>query len=93
MGGLSYPKKDKGYSKDEETIKAKGHLGYLLTENFTPEEDDDDSLVASADSQNDDADDADDDGADNVYHAGDIRPEFENKYLPINEPTHEKPSP
>ena len=33
--------------------------------------------------QNDDADDADDDGADNVYHAGDIRPEFENKYLPI----------
>lgn len=88
--GYLIQKKDKGYSKDEETIKAKGHPGYLLTENFTPEEDDDDSLVASADSQNDDADDADDDGADNVYHAGDIRPEFENKYLPINEPTHEK---
>lgn len=88
--GYLIQKKDKGYSKDEEIIKAKGHPGYLLTENFTPEEDDDDSLVASADSQNDDADDADDDGADNVYHAGDIRPEFENKYLPINEPTHEK---
>lgn len=91
--GYLIQKKDKGYSKDEEIIKAKGHPGYLLTENFTPEEDDDDSLVASADSQNDDADDADDaddDGADNVYHAGDIRPEFANKHLPINEPTHEK---
>lgn len=88
--GYLTQKKDKGYSKDEEIIKAKGHPGYLLTENFTPEEDDDDSLVASADSQNDDTDDADDDGADNVYQKGEIRPEFANKHLPINEPTHEK---
>ena len=28
-----------------------------------------------------------------MYHAGDIRPEFANKYLPINEPTYEKLSP
>lgn len=88
--GYLTQKMDKGYSKDEEIIKAKGHPGYLLTENFTPEEDDDDSLVASADSQNDDTDDANDDAADNAYRAGDIRPEFANKYLPINEPTYEK---
>lgn len=60
----------------------------------------DDDLIASDDSQDDDADGDDDsddlgDGADDaaagkVYHAGNIRPEFENKYLPINEPTHEK---
>lgn len=88
--GYLTQKKDKGYSDKEETIKAKGHQGYLLTEDFTPEDDDDGSLVASADSQNDDTDDADDDGADNVYQKGDIRPEFANKYLPINEPTYEK---
>ena len=87
--GYLIQKNDKGYSKDEETIKKKGHQDYLLTEDFTPEEDDD-SLVASADPQDDGADDADDDGADNVYQKGEIRPEFENKYLPINEPTHEK---
>lgn len=87
--GYLIQKNDKGYSKDEETIKKKGHQDYLLTEDFTPEEDDD-SLVASADPQDDGADDADDDGADNVYQKGEIRPEFENKYLPINEPTYEK---
>lgn len=87
--GYLIQKKDKGYSKDEEIIKAKGHPGYLLTENFTPEEDDDDSLVASADSQDDDAD-TDDDAVENVYQKGDIRPEFANKHLPINEPTYEK---
>lgn len=87
--GYLTQKKDKGYSKDEETIKAKGHQDYLLTEEFIPEDDDDGSLVASADLQDDDAD-ADDDGADNVYQKGDIRPEFANKHLPINEPTYEK---
>lgn len=86
--GYLIQKKDKGYSDKEETIKAKGHQGYLLTKDFTPEEDDDD-LVASAGLQDDDAD-ADDDGADNVYQKGDIRPEFANKHLPINEPTYEK---
>ncbi|MGK8253449.1 transferrin-binding protein-like solute binding protein [Moraxella lacunata] len=86
--GYLTQKMDKGYSNKEETIKAKGHQGYLLTEDFTPEEDDDD-LVASADSQGDDAD-ADDDAIDNVYQKGEIRPEFANKYLPINEPTYEK---
>lgn len=86
--GYLTQKKDKGYSDKEETIKAKGHQGYLLTKDFTPEEDDDD-LVASAGLQDDDAD-ADDDGADNVYQKGDIRPEFANKHLPINEPTYEK---
>lgn len=86
--GYLTQKMDKGYSNKEETIKAKGHQGYLLTEEFTPEEDDDD-LVASAGLQDDDAD-ADDDGADNVYQKGDIRPEFANKHLPINEPTYEK---
>lgn len=86
--GYLIQKNDKGYSNNEETIKKKGHKGYLLTEEFTPEEDDDD-LVASADPQDDDAD-ADDDGADNVYQEGDIRPEFANKHLPINEPTYEK---
>lgn len=85
--GYLIQKKDKGYSDNAETIKAKGHQGYLLTEDFIPEDDDD--LVASADSQNDDTDDADD-GADNVYQKGDIRPEFANKHLPINEPTYEK---
>lgn len=80
--GYLIQKKDKGYSDKEETIKAKGHQGYLLTEEFIPEEDDDD-LTASADPQ-------DDDGADNVYQKGDIRPEFANKHLPINEPTYEK---
>ncbi|WP_411350475.1 transferrin-binding protein-like solute binding protein [Moraxella lincolnii] len=88
--GYLTQKKDKGYSNNAETIKAKGHQGYLLTKDFTPEEDDDGSLVASADLQDDDADDANDDGADNVYQKGDIRPEFANKYLPINEPTYEK---
>lgn len=105
--GYLIQKKDKGYSNKEEIIKEKGHPGYLLTEDFTPEEDDDGSLVASADLQDDDAhgdddliasadpqddgaDDADDDGADNVYQKGEIRPEFANKHLPINEPTHEK---
>lgn len=87
--GYLIQKKDKGYSNNEETIKKKGHQDYLLTENFTPEEDDDDSLVASAGLQDDDTD-ADDDGADNVYQKGDIRPEFANKHLPINEPTYEK---
>lgn len=87
--GYLTQKTDKGYSNDEETIKKKGHQGYLLTKDFTPEDDDDDSLVASTDPQDDDADDTDD-GADNVYHAGDIRPEFANKHLPINEPTYEK---
>lgn len=67
--GYLIQKKDKGYSDKEETIKTKGHQGYLLTEDFTPE---------------------DDDAADNVYHAGEIRPEFANKHLPINEPTYEK---
>lgn len=86
--GYLTQKTDKGYSDKEETIKKKGHQGYLLTEEFIPEDDDDD-LVASADSQNDDTDDADD-GADNVYQKGDIRPEFANKHLPINEPTYEK---
>lgn len=86
--GYLIQKKDKGYSDKEETIKAKGHQGYLLTEEFIPEEDDDD-LTASADLQDDDAD-ADDDGAGNVYQKGDIRPEFANKHLPINEPTYEK---
>lgn len=86
--GYLIQKKDKGYSDKEETIKAKGHQGYLLTKDFTPEDDDDD-LTASNDPQDDDTD-ADDDGANNVYHAGDIRPEFANKYLPINEPTYEK---
>lgn len=86
--GYLTQKKDKGYSDKEEIIKAKGHQGYLLTEDFTLEEDDDD-LVASAGLQDDDAD-ADDDGADNVYQKGDIRPEFANKHLPINEPTYEK---
>lgn len=87
--GYLTQKMDKGYSKDEETIKKKGHQDYLLTKDFTPEEDEDNDLTASDDSQ-DDTDDTDDDGADNVYHAGDIRPEFANKYLPINEPTYEK---
>ena len=87
--GYLTQKTDKGYSNDEETIKKKGHQGYLLTQDFTPEEDDDGSLVASADLQDDDAD-ADDDGADNVYQKGEIRPEFANKHLPINEPTYEK---
>lgn len=86
--GYLTQKMDKGYSKDEKTIKEKGHKGYLLTEDFTPEDDDDD-LTASADLQDDDAD-ADDDGTDNVYQKGDIRPEFANKHLPINEPTYEK---
>ena len=35
--------------------------------------------------QDDDAD-TDDDAAENVYRAGEIRPEFADKYLPINEP-------
>ena len=88
--GYLTQKTDKGYSNDEETIKKKGHQGYLLTQDFTPEEDDDDgSLVASTDPQDDDADDTDD-GAGNVYQKGDIRPEFANKHLPINEPTYEK---
>ncbi|WP_338755685.1 transferrin-binding protein-like solute binding protein [Moraxella lincolnii] len=86
--GYLTQKKDKGYSDKEEIIKAKGHQGYLLTKDFTPEDDDDD-LTASADLQDDDAD-ADDDGANNVYQKGDIRPEFANKHLPINEPTYEK---
>lgn len=86
--GYLIQKKDKGYSNKEEIIKEKGHQGYLLTKDFTPEEDDDD-LTASADLQDDDAD-ADDDGAGNVYQKGDIRPEFANKHLPINEPTYEK---
>ncbi|OAU99418.1 MULTISPECIES: transferrin-binding protein-like solute binding protein [Moraxella] len=88
--GYLTQKKDKGYSNNAETIKKKGHQDYLLTEEFIPEEDDDGSLVASADLQDDDADDANDDGADNVYQKGDIRPEFANKHLPINEPTYEK---
>lgn len=55
----------------------------------------DDDLIASDDSQDDDVDGDDDsddlgDGADNVYQKGEIRPEFANKHLPINEPTHEK---
>ncbi|OAV24760.1 transferrin-binding protein-like solute binding protein [Moraxella catarrhalis] len=87
--GYLTQKMDKGYSKDEETIKKKGHKGYLLTEEFIPEDEDDGSLVASADSQDDDAD-TDDDAVENVYQKGDIRPEFANKYLPINEPTYEK---
>lgn len=87
--GYLTQKTDKGYSNDEETIKKKGHQGYLLTKDFTPEEDDDD-LVASDDSQDDGADDADDDAVENVYQKGDIRPEFANKHLPINEPTYEK---
>lgn len=87
--GYLTQKKDKGYSDKEETIKAKGHKGYLLTEDFNPEDEDDSSLVASDDTQ-DDTDDTDDDAVDNVYRAGEIRPEFANKYLPINEPTYEK---
>lgn len=84
--GYLTQKKDKGYSDNAEIIKKKGHKGYLLTEDFTPEDDDDD-LTASVDPQDDDAD---DDAVDNVYRAGEIRPEFANKYLPINEPTYEK---
>lgn len=87
--GYLTQKKDKGYSNNTETIKAKGHKGYLLTQDFTPEDEDDGSLVASADSQDDDAD-TDDDAVENVYQKGDIRPEFANKHLPINEPTYEK---
>lgn len=87
--GYLIQKKDKGYSDNAEIIKKKGHQDYLLTKEFIPEDDDDD-LTASADLQDDDADDANDDGADNVYQKGDIRPEFANKYLPINEPTYEK---
>lgn len=86
--GYLIQKKDKGYSDKEETIKKKGHQDYLLTKDFTPQEDDDD-LTASAGLQDDDTD-ADDDGAGNVYQKGDIRPEFANKHLPINEPTYEK---
>lgn len=86
--GYLTQKKDKGYSDNAETIKKKGHQDYLLTKEFIPEEDDDD-LVASADLQDDDAD-ADDDAVENVYQKGDIRPEFANKHLPINEPTYEK---
>lgn len=86
--GYLIQKKDKGYSDNAEIIKKKGHQDYLLTKEFIPEDDDDD-LTASAGLQDDDAD-ADDDGADNVYQKGDIRPEFANKYLPINEPTYEK---
>lgn len=112
--GYLTQKKDKGYSKDEETIKKKGLKDYILTEDFIPQDDDDDDdsltasddsqddnthgdddLIASDDSQDDDADGDDDsddlgDGADNVYQKGEIRPEFANKHLPINEPTHEK---
>ena len=117
--GYLTQKKDKGYSKDEDTIKQKGLKDYILTKDFIPQDDDDDDdsltasddsqddnthgdddLIASDDSQDDDADGdddsddlgdgADDDAAGKVYHAGNIRPEFENKYLPINEPTHEK---
>lgn len=87
--GYLTQKMDKGYSNKEETIKEKGHQGYLLTEDFNPEDEDDSSLVASDDTQDDDAD-TDDDAVDNVYRAGEIRPEFANKYLPINEPTYEK---
>lgn len=87
--GYLTQKMDKGYSNNTETIKAKGHKGYLLTEDFNPEDEDDSSLVASDDTQ-DDTDDTDDDAVDNVYRAGEIRPEFANKYLPINEPTYEK---
>lgn len=112
--GYLTQKKDKGYSKDEDTIKKKGLKDYILTEDFIPQDDDDDDdsltasddsqddnthgdddLIASDDSQDDDADGDDDsddlgDGADNVYQKGEIRPEFANKHLPINEPTHEK---
>ena len=50
FGQAILPKKmDKGYSNKEETIKEKGHQGYLLTEDFNPEDDGDDNLVASAD--------------------------------------------
>lgn len=87
--GYLTQKMDKGYSNNTETIKAKGHKGYLLTEDFNPEDEDDSSLVASDDTQ-DDTDDTDDDAVDNVYRAGEIRPEFANKHLPINEPTYEK---
>lgn len=87
--GYLTQKMDKGYSDNVETIKKKGHKGYLLTEDFNPEDEDDSSLVASDDTQ-DDTDDTDDDAVDNVYRAGEIRPEFANKYLPINEPTYEK---
>lgn len=87
--GYLTQKMDKGYSDNTETIKTKGHKGYLLTEDFNPEDEDDSSLVASDDTQ-DDTDDTDDDAVDNVYRAGEIRPEFANKYLPINEPTYEK---
>lgn len=87
--GYLTQKMDKGYSDNVETIKKKGHKGYLLTEDFNPEDDGDDNLVASADPQDDDAD-TDDDAVENVYRAGEIRPEFADKYLPINEPTYEK---
>lgn len=87
--GYLTQKMDKGYSNKEETIKKKGHPGYLLTEDFNPEDDGDDNLIASADPQDDDAD-TDDDAVENVYRAGEIRPEFADKYLPINEPTYEK---
>lgn len=87
--GYLTQKMDKGYSNKEETIKEKGHQGYLLTKDFNPEDDGDDNLVASADPQDDDAD-TDDDAVENVYRAGEIRPEFADKYLPINEPTYEK---
>lgn len=87
--GYLTQKMDKGYSDNAEIIKKKGHQGYLLTQDFTPEDEDDGSLVASADSQDDDAD-TDDDAVENVYQKGDIRPEFANKHLPINEPTYEK---
>ncbi|OAV17301.1 hypothetical protein AO374_1088 [Moraxella catarrhalis] len=87
--GYLTQKMDKGYSNNTETIKAKGHKGYLLTEDFNPEDEDDSSLVAS-DGTQDDTDDTDDDAVENVYRAGEIRPEFADKYLPINEPTYEK---
>lgn len=88
--GYLTQKMDKGYSNKEETIKEKGHQGYLLTKDFNPEDEDDGSLTASDDSQDDDAGDADDDAVENVYQKGEIRPEFADKYLPINEPTYEK---
>lgn len=88
--GYLTQKMDKGYSNKEETIKEKGHQGYLLTQDFNPEDEDDGSLTASDDSQDDDAGDADDGAVENVYQKGEIRPEFADKYLPINEPTYEK---
>lgn len=87
--GYLTQKMDKGYSNNAEIIKKKGHQGYLLTEEFIPEDEDDSSLTASDDSQDDDAD-TDDDAVENVYQKGEIRPEFANKHLPINEPTYEK---